>query len=92
MRVLHLCAIGALGAMLVLPRGAQAYCACACVNGKVQNVCSNQFDTEVYCSKYCPPNPLPPGATQKNSDLENFASSSDKTGPQDKLFIGGASR
>jgi hypothetical protein len=76
-------------ALALLPLRASAYCACACVNGKAQNVCTNSFDTEVYCVKLCPVSALPPGSPQRNPDLEGFADQSDKTNPQDKLFIGG---
>ena len=92
MRNLRLCALGAAAFMALLSTGADAFCSCACVNGKVQNACSNQFDTEVYCSKYCPPNVLPPWSPQKNPDLGEVAATTDRSGPQDKLYVGGGSQ
>jgi hypothetical protein len=82
-------AAGVISTLALLPLPASAYCACACVNGKAQNVCSNQFDTEVYCVKFCPESALPPGIPQRNPDLEGFTSETGKGNPQDKVFIGG---
>ena len=92
MKLVQISAAGALVALAVLPLPAKAYCACACINGKAQNVCSNSFDLEVYCVKLCPANALPPGAPQRNPDLDGFAADAGKTSPQDRVFIGGGSR
>jgi len=89
LKMVQVGAVGVIVALSVSPLPASAYCACACVNGKAQNVCSNQFDTEVYCVKFCPVSALPPGSPQRNPDLESFASEAGKASPQDKLFIGG---
>lgn len=89
MKMVSIGAAGVISALALFPSPASAYCACACINGKAQNVCSNQFDIEVYCVKFCPVNVLPPGSPQRNPDLEGFASEAGKVNPQDKLFIGG---
>jgi hypothetical protein len=89
MKLAQISAASVLVALALLPLPARAYCACACINGKAENVCSNQFDTEVYCVKFCPVNVLPPGSPQRNPDLESFASETGKANPQDKLFFGG---
>lgn len=81
--------MGIAAALALLPQSASAYCSCACVNGKSQNVCSNSFDSEVYCVKFCPQSALPPGVPQRNPDLEGFAADAGKANPQDKIFIGG---
>lgn len=88
MKLIPTCAAVLSTALALLPPAASAYCTCACISGKAQNVCSNSFDTEVYCEKYCPVNVLPPGSPQRNPDLEGFAAEAGKTGPADKLFIG----
>ena len=89
MKMVQVGVVGFIVALTVFPLPAMAYCACACINGKAQNVCSNQFNPEVYCVKYCPVSALPPGSPQRNPDLEGFASEAGKENPQDKLFIGG---
>ncbi|WP_156375598.1 hypothetical protein [Methylobacterium sp. Leaf125] len=89
MKLTQFGAASVLASLALLPLPASAYCACACVNGLAQNVCTNSFDVEVYCVKFCPTSALPPGAPQRNPDLESFASEAGKTNPQDKLSIGG---
>lgn len=88
MKPTQVSAAAVVAVLTLTPMAADAYCACACVNGKAQNVCSNAFDPEVYCVKYCPTNVLPLGAPQRNPDLEGFAAEAGKSNPQDKVFIG----
>lgn len=80
---------GIVAALALLPIEATAYCACACIDGKAQNICSNSTDLEVYCARLCPINVLPPGSPQRSPDLERFVEDTGKGSPQDKLFIGG---
>lgn len=89
MKFRRACAASIIAAFAFIPAQASAYCACACISGKAQNVCSNSFDLEVYCVKYCPTNVLPPGAPQRNPDLDGFAAEAGKSNPQDKVFISG---
>ncbi|GEP10182.1 hypothetical protein [Methylobacterium gnaphalii] len=90
-KVLQIAALVAVTAP-VAPRSASAACICTCVSGTARNICTNAFDIQPICSKICPVSVAPPGAPQNNPDLESLASSSGKTGPNDKFFVDGKSQ
>ena len=46
MKMVQVGVVGFIVALTVFPLPAMAYCACACINGKAQNVCSNAVQSE----------------------------------------------